>query len=126
MCKVLVVDDDKDLLEVIVALLSMKGFEVKTNVNWENGFDVIKEFQPQLILLDVFLSGVDGLEICKQLKSSSETKHIPIIIFSGYPRVPRALADSSISSVMVTACVISSSVATLMIMLLSTLEKKLI
>ncbi len=52
---------------------------------------VIKEFQPQLILLDVFLSGVDGLEICKQLKSSPQTKHIPIIIFSGYPRIAESV-----------------------------------
>ncbi len=91
MCRVLVVDDDLDLLEVIEALLSRKGFEVKTNINWTNGFEVIHEFQPQLILLDVFLSGVDGLEICKQLKSSPQTRHIPIIIFSGYPRIAESV-----------------------------------
>ena len=91
MCKVLIVDDDKDLLEVVDALLTKKGFDVKTNNNWENGFEDISSFQPQLIILDVFLSGVDGLEICKQLKSSPQTKHIPIIIFSGYPRIAESV-----------------------------------
>ncbi|MEO6220449.1 MAG: response regulator, partial [Ginsengibacter sp.] len=47
---------------------------------------------PQLILLDVFLSGVDGFEVCKKLKSNSSTRHIPILIFSAYPRV----ADTAI------------------------------
>ncbi len=45
------------------------------------------EIQPQLILLDVFLTGIDGLDICRQLKANPNTKDIPIIIFSAYPRV---------------------------------------
>jgi DNA-binding response OmpR family regulator len=91
MCKVLIVDDDRDLLEVVEALLTKKGFDVKTNINWTDGFEAVTEFQPQLILLDVFLTGIDGLEICKQLKSSLNTKHIPIIIFSGYPRIAESV-----------------------------------
>ena len=87
MCKVLIVDDDKDLLEITAALLTQKGFIVETNLNWENGFEKIKQFEPQVILLDVFLSGIDGLDICKQLKSNPLTSHIPIVIFSAYPRI---------------------------------------
>ncbi|MEO6327660.1 MAG: response regulator [Ginsengibacter sp.] len=90
MCKVLVIDDDKDLLEIIKSLLSKRGFNVETNNSWENGFEKIKNFNPQIILLDVFLSGVDGLEICKQLKSGTLTSHIPILIFSAYPRIADA------------------------------------
>ena len=91
MCKVLMVDDDKDLLEVTAALLARKGFEVETNLNWENGFEKIKEFKPQVILLDVFLSGIDGLDICKQLKASPFTSNIPILILSGYPRIAESV-----------------------------------
>ena len=91
MCKVLIIDDDKDLLDIIKSLLTKRGFDVEIINNWENGVEIIKRFNPQLILLDVFLSGVDGLEICKQLKSASDTCHIPIIIFSAYPRI----ADSA-------------------------------
>jgi len=92
MCRVMIIDDDKDLLEVIKSLLAKRGFDVETNSNWEDGFEKIKDFSPQIILLDVFLSGVDGLEICKQLKSGIFTSHIPILIFSAYPRI----ADSAI------------------------------
>ena len=87
MAKILVVDDDKDLLEVLKSLLTKKGFEVQVDANWEDGFNKIDKFQPQVILLDVFLSGIDGLDICKQLKARPQTRDIPIIIFSGYPRV---------------------------------------
>jgi DNA-binding response OmpR family regulator len=91
MCKVFVIDDDRDLLDVTKALLTKRGFVVETEINWEEGFEKIKHFNPQLIILDVFLSGVDGLEICKRLKSGTDTGHIPILIFSAYPRI----ADSA-------------------------------
>ena len=87
MPRILIVDDDKDLLDVVESLLIQKGFDVKTTTNWEDGADAINSFHPQIILLDVFLSGIDGLEICKKVKATPETAHIPIIIFSGYPRV---------------------------------------
>jgi Response regulators consisting of a CheY-like receiver domain and a winged-helix DNA-binding domain len=87
MAKILVVDDDKDLLEVLKSLLTKKGFEVEVDENWDEGFSKIEKFQPQLILLDVFLSGVDGLDICRQLKSRPQTCDIPIIIFSAFPRM---------------------------------------
>lgn len=87
MPKILVVDDDKDLLQVIYSLLSKKGFEVEIDSDWEEALNKIETFKPQLILLDVFLPGIDGLEICKQLKSRPKTRDIPIIIFSAYPRV---------------------------------------
>jgi DNA-binding response OmpR family regulator len=85
--RILVIDDDKDLLEVTQALLVNKGFEVATNCNWDKGFELIESFKPQLILLDVFLNGIDGLDICKQLKSNSTTCNIPVLIFSSYPSI---------------------------------------
>lgn len=87
MSKILVVDDDKDLLEIIYSLLSKRGFEVNINSNWEEASGKIESFKPQLILLDVFLDGVDGMDICRQIKSTPKTQHIPVILFSGYPRV---------------------------------------
>ena len=87
MCKVLVIDDDKDLLDIIQSLLTKRGFDVETDDSWQDGFEKIREFEPQIILLDVFLSGIDGLDICKQLKSNPLTSHIPIVIFSAYPRI---------------------------------------
>ena len=85
--KLLVIDDDKDLLEITQSLLTRKGFEVVTNDNWEDALNQLQTFQPQLILLDVFLNGIDGLDICKKLKSMPNTCHIPILIFSAYPSI---------------------------------------
>lgn len=87
MARILIIDDDKDLLEVVQSLLIRKGFEVVSFSSWDEAYKELPNFQPHVILLDVFLSGIDGLEICKKLKSDRETSSIPIIIFSGYPRV---------------------------------------
>ena len=93
MPRILVVDDDKDLLEVTHALLTKKGYEVMIDTTWEDALLKLETFQPQLILLDVFLNGIDGLDICKQLKSMPHTKHIPILIFSAYPSVAESIYE---------------------------------
>lgn len=87
MPRILIVDDDKDLLSVVKTFLNKKGFEVSTHNCWEEASACIMDFQPQVIILDVFISGFDGLQICKKLKTNTYTRHIPIIVFSGYPRV---------------------------------------
>jgi len=91
MPKILMIDDDNDLLEITKSLLVKKGYEVETNNNWEDAQKNIPGFQPQLIVLDVFLNDIDGLEICKQLKSMPGTRHIPVIICSSYPRVAESV-----------------------------------
>ena len=87
MPRILIVDDDLDLLTVVKFLLHKRGFQVSIYTDWDNAWEAVKSYDPQLILLDVFLNGVDGLEICRKLKSSTYTRHIPIIIFSSYPRI---------------------------------------
>lgn len=87
MPRILIVDDDKDLLTVVKSLLRKKGFEVFAYSDWDMAWEAIKVNEPQLILLDVFLPGIDGLDACKKIKSSSFTRHIPIIIFSSYPNI---------------------------------------
>ena len=87
MPRIYVIDDDKDLLTVVKSLLLKKGFNVSTFTDWRIAKNAIKLFEPQLILLDVFLSGIDGLDICQKLKSSPLTRHIPIILFSAFPRI---------------------------------------
>ena len=84
MNKILIVDDDPDILTVVQILLKMNNFIVMAISKPENIVNVIKGFSPGLILLDVALAGADGREICKQLKMSTETKHIPVILFSAH------------------------------------------
>jgi DNA-binding response OmpR family regulator len=91
--KILMIDDDIDLLEITQSLLIKKGYEVAINNCWEDALQTIESFEPQLILLDVFLNGVDGLDVCKQLKSMPHTKYIPVIILSAYPRVAESVYE---------------------------------
>lgn len=93
MSKILVVDDDVDILSVMEILLSMKGFEVKTLAKGEDIFPTVQNFDPDLILLDVLISGYDGRIVCKKLKSSEKTKDIPVIMFSAHPGAAATIAD---------------------------------
>jgi DNA-binding response OmpR family regulator len=90
MSKILILDDDLDLLTVVKSLLSKKGFEVTAFIDWKKAWDSLKTFKPHLILLDVFLKGVDGLDICRKLKTFYSTHDIPVIVFSSYSNVGEA------------------------------------
>lgn len=93
MSKILVVDDDTDILSVMEILLKMKGFEVEVTTKGENTFPKIETFKPDLILLDVLISGHDGRTICRKLKSSKETMHIPVIMFSAHPAAAASILE---------------------------------
>ena len=87
MPRILIIDDDKDLLTVVQAFLIKEGFDAYGFSNWQTAWEGIKIYEPQLILLDVFIPGTDGLDVCKKLKSSYFTRHIPVIVFSSYPNI---------------------------------------
>ncbi len=93
MSKILVVDDDIDILSVMEILLTMKGFEVEVTAKGENTFPKIETFKPDLILLDVLISGHDGRTICRKLKANKETMHIPVIMFSAHPGAAATIAE---------------------------------
>jgi DNA-binding response OmpR family regulator len=82
MRKILIVDDDQAILEVLTLLFDIEGFDVKALIDASSIDDAIKKFNPDLILLDVMLGALDGGEICHRLKSSEETKHIAIVMIS--------------------------------------------
>ena len=83
MKKILVVDDDPDILDVVSTLLkNHHHFDVQTTTKWKNVFDLTSTYKPDLILLDITLGGADGREICRQLKDSTLSKNIPVILFS--------------------------------------------
>ena len=87
MSKILILDDDLDLLTVIKSLLRKRGFEVLAYTDWQKAWDAVKTYKPNLILLDVFLTDIDGLDVCKKLKSSYFTRNIPVIMLSSYPNI---------------------------------------
>lgn len=82
MQKILIVDDNADVLQVMQLLLGSRGFDVAITTKGEETIELANSFAPQLIFLDIHLSGIDGRDISRQLKTSEETKHIPIILFS--------------------------------------------
>ena len=92
MDKIVIIDDDKDLLQMVRSLLLKKGFNVSIFSDSLKAINNIRNYRPQLILLDVFLENFDGFEICKKLKASYFTRHIPILMFSGFAKV----ADTAI------------------------------
>lgn len=80
--KILVVDDDPDILEIIGMILEEEGFEVELMKTGKDIFEHIYNFRPDLIILDVMLGNMDGREICNSIKSTSNTLHIPVIMIS--------------------------------------------
>ena len=83
MGNVLIVDDDKDVLQTLESILSDRGFKVQTISDQEDIYETILVFEPNVILLDVYLKNSDGRNICMGLKSHYKTKNIPVILFSG-------------------------------------------
>jgi CheY-like chemotaxis protein len=80
--KVLVVDDDKDIRELIHLILEMEGYAVTELDNGHGVLEVIQALRPDVVLLDVMLGDMDGRDICKYLKNDPEVRDIPIIIVS--------------------------------------------
>jgi len=83
--RLLVVDDEPDILEFLRVILEEEGYEVTTSDKGEYLEQLHNGGLPHLILVDVLLSGKDGREIVKYLKSQEETKHIPVIMLSAHP-----------------------------------------
>ena len=78
--KIAVIEDEADILEVIEYSLSKEGFRVCTALDGEEGLALVKKEVPDLVVLDLMLPGIDGIEICRKLKSDSATRSISIIM----------------------------------------------
>ena len=77
--RILIVDDDYNIAELISLYLTKECFETKTVGDGEEALRVFPEFQPNLILLDLMLPGIDGYQVCRELRSTSQ---VPIIMLS--------------------------------------------
>jgi len=80
--KILMVEDDKDILELVRYNLEREGYSVNGVKSGESVFGLLKSKKVDLILLDIMLPGIDGLEICRRLKQDRETRLIPIIMMT--------------------------------------------
>jgi len=80
--KILVVDDEKDILELLEYNLEKEGYEILKAMTGEEALELVKRKNPDLIILDLMLPDVDGLEVCKMLKKAPKTGSIPIIMLT--------------------------------------------
>jgi two-component system cell cycle response regulator len=78
--KILVVDDQPGNVFLLQDRLNREGFEVITAYDGTSGIKVAREQNPDLILLDIMMPGIDGFEVCREISSNDFTNHIPIIL----------------------------------------------
>jgi len=86
MKKILVIDDDQVIVATITAGLEEDPHEYEV-ISAADGFEAgiqVSHFKPDVLILDIMMPDIDGYEVCRKLKSSEETKHIKIIVLSGY------------------------------------------
>ena len=81
--KILVVDDKKENLELMTNILEKEGYDVAFAMDGEKAIRIASLYQPDLILLDVMMPGIDGFETCRMMKSLNELRDIPVIFVTG-------------------------------------------
>lgn len=82
--KIMIVDDDTAIQKLLSKMLLSNGYQVE---NASDGFEAgVKtiQFKPDLMILDLFMPGMDGFEVCKQIKANSNTAHIKVLAYTGY------------------------------------------
>ena len=80
--KILVVDDEEDIRELVELNLSHEGFKVISCESGEEALEMAGSELPDLIILDLMLPGIDGLEVCKKLKGNLKTENIPVVMLT--------------------------------------------
>jgi DNA-binding response OmpR family regulator len=80
--KVLIVDDEENVLELLYINVIRRGYQVETAQDGEEALEKLKYFTPDIVLLDIKLPGIDGWEVCKRIKQQPSTEKAAIIIIS--------------------------------------------
>src|SRR6201988_148293 len=81
--RVLIVDDDRKILDLLVDLLELEGYEVATATNGAQGLELALSIEPDLVVSDVVIPVLGGLELCRRLKEDPRTAYIPVLLISG-------------------------------------------
>ena len=100
MKRILIVDDNLNILEVTKAILALEGYQVETSTNGSS-LQSLHPPLPDLILLDILLPDIDGRQLCMHLKQAEATKHIPIILFSAHLRATDHWQESGADALLV-------------------------
>jgi two-component system alkaline phosphatase synthesis response regulator PhoP len=82
MPRVMVVDDDWDITQIVSEKLRLAGYDVVTACDGNECLEIIRREKPNLVLLDVMMPDLDGLEVCREIKRNLETKNIKVAVFT--------------------------------------------
>lgn len=82
--RILVLDDNQDILDIVHETLAYEQFEVQGTTRGSTVIPLINEFSPDLVILDYRVADMNGGEVCRQIKSHPKFSNIPVIIFSAY------------------------------------------
>jgi CheY-like chemotaxis protein len=80
--RILVVDDDPRLLHVVSMYLRIEGYEVDAEVDGTAALQSLERSRPDLVICDIMMPGIDGLEVCRRIKSDPATRGIPVLMFT--------------------------------------------
>lgn len=90
---ILIIENDESLMDVMQELFNEEGYQTDCHRDVNDIFKVVEDFKPDLVLLDYLLPGINGGELCSQLKRNPSTRQIPVIICSAYPQVLLSLGS---------------------------------
>lgn len=84
--RVLVIDDEPEITEIVEAFLTEAGYVVASENSPKNAAGKVAEFHPDVILLDIMMPGMDGYDVCQQIKKQQNFAHVPVIFLTGKDR----------------------------------------
>jgi len=90
---ILVIDDDEETLLLLEEMLRYSDFNVNGIKGTSDILKAIEEVKPDLIITDYILQGINGGELCHQVKTNPKTAHLPVVLMSAYPRVLESLGN---------------------------------
>jgi DNA-binding response OmpR family regulator len=91
--KILVVENDREILNILQYILTEEGFEVKSLTCADKLISTIMTYKPDAILLDIIMPGVEDTGICKTIKETKNMNHIPLIVLSTHPVVSATIKE---------------------------------
>ncbi|RYD76796.1 MAG: response regulator transcription factor [Sphingobacteriales bacterium] len=97
--RILIADDDEGIVDAVTMILQIMGYEVDFTYDGGTVLEAVKN-KPDLILLDIWMSGHDGRDICKQLKSDPEYEKIPILMISASRDIRQSALDAGANDFM--------------------------
>jgi len=99
--KILIVEDDVLFLSLLQKILERAGYQTLRAEDGGRALQILEEQQPDLIVLDLILPGMSGLELLKFVKQNDRLKHTPIVVVSAHPNVAPEVYDSGVERILI-------------------------